>query len=88
MKILQDDGGFKLLCIQDEALTGSKVIAQKRSRSEAGPGDGLFHGTGRVEQRETCPLYQRLKRATPAATNYLDRCVKTGVDPTCVSHTA
>ena len=58
VRILEDNGGFKLLCIQDEALTGSKVIMQNAVEVKLGR-DGLFHGTGRVEQTEACPLYQR-----------------------------
>jgi hypothetical protein len=57
VKIIEDDGGIKILCIQDQPFTGVTAGAQNAFEVKLGA-DGLFHGTGRIVQREQCPPFQ------------------------------
>ncbi len=58
VKIVEDNGGIKVLCIQDEALNGGTYGTQNAFEVKLGS-DGLFHGTGRVPLSDQCPPYQR-----------------------------
>jgi hypothetical protein len=57
VKIIEDDGGIKILCIQDQPFTGVTTGAQNAFEVKLGA-DGLFHGTGRIVQRDQCPPFQ------------------------------
>jgi pyridoxal biosynthesis lyase PdxS len=58
VKIIEDNGGLKILCIQDQPFTGVTTGAQNAFEVKLGA-DGLFHGTGRIAQSEQCPPFQR-----------------------------
>jgi len=58
IRIVEDNGGIKVLCIQDEALSEGSFISQNTVEVKLGR-DGLFHGTGRMPQSDQCPPYQR-----------------------------
>ena len=57
VKIIEDNGGIKLLCIQDEPLIDGGLVSQTAVEVKIGR-DGLFHGTGRTSQTDQCPPYQ------------------------------
>lgn len=56
VKIVEDDGGIKVLCIQDEAVSNGRFFSQSTIEVKLGR-DGLFHGTGRTPQSDQCPPY-------------------------------
>jgi hypothetical protein len=56
VKIVEDNGGIKVLCIQDEAVSDGRFFSQSTIEVKLGR-DGLFHGTGRTPQNDQCPPY-------------------------------
>jgi hypothetical protein len=56
VKIVEDDGGIKVLCIQDEAVSNGRFFSQSTIEVKLGR-DGLFHGTGRMPQNDQCPPF-------------------------------
>lgn len=56
VKIVEDNGGIKVLCIQDEAVNGGGIFSQSTIEVKLGR-DGLFHGTGRTPENDQCPPY-------------------------------
>ena len=58
IRIVEDDGGRKILCVQDHALADATAASQTAIEVKIGP-TGLFHGTGRTPLNAQCPLYQR-----------------------------
>lgn len=58
IRIVEDDGGIKVLCIQDGPRIGGSFPSQTTAEVKLGR-DGLFHGTGRFPQSDQCPPFQR-----------------------------
>lgn len=57
VKIVEDNGGIKVLCIQDQAVNGDSYYTQSTIEVKLGR-DGLFHGTGRTPENDQCPPFQ------------------------------
>lgn len=57
VKIIEDNGGIKVLCIEDGAFNAGSDGSQNAFEVKLGA-DGLFHGTGRFPQSEQCPPFQ------------------------------
>jgi hypothetical protein len=58
IKIVADEGGIKVLCVQDQAMNNGTYLSQTTIEVKIGP-DGLFHGTGKTPINAQCPPYQR-----------------------------
>ena len=58
IRIVEDNGGIKVLCIQDGPRIGGSFPSQTTAEVKLGR-DGLFHGTGRFPQSDQCPPFQR-----------------------------
>ena len=58
IRIVEDNGGIKVLCIQDGPRIGVSFPSQTTAEVKLGR-DGLFHGTGRFPQSDQCPPFQR-----------------------------
>jgi len=58
IRIVEDDGGIKVLCIQDGPRIDMSSPSQTTVEVKLGR-DGLFHGTGRLPQNDQCPPFQR-----------------------------
>jgi hypothetical protein len=57
VKIVEDNGGIKVLCILDQPFDGTTGGSQNAFEVKLGA-DGLFHGTGRMSQSDQCPPFQ------------------------------
>lgn len=57
IKIVADESGIKVLCVQDQPLTDHTYLGQTTIEVKIGQ-DGLFHGTGRYPINAKCPPYQ------------------------------
>jgi hypothetical protein len=58
VKIIEDNGGIKVLCIQDQAVNGGSYYTQNTVEVKLGR-DGLFHGTGRTPENDQCPPFHK-----------------------------
>jgi len=58
IRIVEDNGGIKVLCIQDGPRIDMSSPSQTTVEVKLGR-DGLFHGTGRFPQSDQCPPFQR-----------------------------
>jgi hypothetical protein len=58
IRIVEDNGGIKVLCIQDGPRIDMSSPSQATVEVKLGH-DGLFHGTGRFPQSDQCPPFQR-----------------------------
>ena len=58
IRIVEDNGGIKVLCIQDGPRINGSSPSETTAEVKLGR-DGLFHGTGRFPQSDQCPPFQR-----------------------------
>lgn len=58
VKIVNDDGNRKVLCIVDQAMDRGSYLSQGTVEVRLGA-DGLFHGTGSSPKNDQCPEYRR-----------------------------
>jgi len=58
VKVVNDDGSRKVLCIVDQAMNGGSYLSQGTVEVRLGA-DGLFHGTGNSPKSDQCPEYRR-----------------------------
>jgi hypothetical protein len=56
VKIIEDNGGIKVLCIQDGTSIGGDAFSQSTIEVKLGR-DGFFHGTGRTPESDECLPY-------------------------------